>query len=52
MCWSLELPVQGRSIKDQVVVQRPAGIISGNWPPQVEAWATPSEITLPQGTTL
>ncbi|MEN6309509.1 MAG: choice-of-anchor K domain-containing protein [Anaerohalosphaeraceae bacterium] len=48
----LELGVEGQDFKDQVIVNVRPGINSGNRPPQVEAWATPGEITLPQGTTL
>ncbi|HML74991.1 MAG TPA: choice-of-anchor K domain-containing protein [Anaerohalosphaeraceae bacterium] len=48
----LGVAIAGQEYKDQVVVNVRPGIISGNLPPQVEAWATPSEITLPQGTTL
>jgi hypothetical protein len=47
----LGVAIAGQEYKDQVVVNVRPGV-SGNLPPQVEAWATPSEITLPQGTTL
>jgi len=48
----LGVAVAGQEYKDQVVVNVRPGVISGNQPPQVDAWAIPSEITLPQGTTL
>lgn len=47
----IEAVAGGQTVSDQAVITVLASITSGNQPPQVEVWADPNEITLPQSTT-